>query len=738
MNAEPPDDLTVAMPLSGRASEDNVFAGAVAASGPTPVSASATASASTPSTDAGTGARAPFLSPADSFDSARLPPAGSDNKALAGQHLESTLAPGTRIGEFEILSVVGNGGFGIVYLALDHTLERRVALKEYMPATLACRTPAMFVTLRAGQDAETFQAGLRSFINEARLLARFDHPALLKVYRFWEGNGTAYMAMPFYHGQTLKSLLRQQSQPPDEAWLRTLLAPLLDALEVLHAQRCYHRDIAPDNIQILADGQPLLLDFGAARRAIGDLAQDFTVILKPGYAPIEQYADDPSLRQGPWTDLYALASVIHFTILGKPPAPSVTRLVSDPQVPLAVNAAGRYSAGFLAALDQALAALPRQRPQSVAQLRALLGQQMFPRQPGATVVHHASGEPSVPDDGLGARSQAVLSSGASGASANGSSRSSDGKAGIIRPIRKAVLGTALAVVVIAGAAALLLHRPVTPDATVAGNAASVSKAVEQSKAAPSDATVLPPVPKSAQVAVPARTTGPAQVTVPARTTAPAEVRLPPESTAPIDPVEELERIYQARSSDRLVDVSLDNPRVRIGRDRLRFTIRSNRSGHVYLMMVGSDRSQFHLLFPNAIDRNNLIKAGTPLTLPRPTWRMDAAGPPGIDHFVVLVSETPRDFSAAGLRKSDPFAEFPLTGARPGMSAAGDSSSGSDRQGGNGAGDGDGAGDTGGSPGNEHDGLPLYAGRAICPGKIDTPCSPVYGAASFAIEEVRQR
>jgi serine/threonine protein kinase len=223
----------------------------------------------------------------------------------------NALKAGTRFGELELCGVIGEGGFGIVYTALDHSLERQVALKEYMPASLAARGAGGRVEVRSDEHREAFEAGRKSFVNEARLLAQFDHPALLKVYRFWEANDTAYMAMPLYQGVTLKDRLRALAGPPDEAWLMAMIAPLTEALAVLHAQRCYHRDIAPDNVLLLSDGErPLLLDFGAARRVIGDITQALTVILKPGYAPIEQYADEADLKQGPWTDVYALAAVL--------------------------------------------------------------------------------------------------------------------------------------------------------------------------------------------------------------------------------------------------------------------------------------------------------------------------------------------------------------------------------------------------------------------------------------------
>jgi serine/threonine protein kinase len=284
----------------------------------------------------------------------------------------SALPAGTRLGEFELLSLLGIGGFGIVYLAFDHALEREVAVKEYMPASLAGRTETMFVSIRSQSDAETFALGLKSFVNEARLLARFDHPSLLKVHRFWEGNGTAYMAMPVLRGQTVKEVRLAMSEPPSEAWLRSVLNPLLGAIEKLHSEGVYHRDIAPDNIQIEPDGRPVLLDFGAARRVLSDKSQALTAILKPAYAPIEQYAEAGSVKQGPWTDIYALGATLHFLLLGRPPPPATARAVHDDASALTTLALPGCSENFLHIVDWMLAPRPADRPQSVAALREVL------------------------------------------------------------------------------------------------------------------------------------------------------------------------------------------------------------------------------------------------------------------------------------------------------------------------------------------------------------------------------
>jgi len=311
------------------------------------------------------------LSPPDDNDDDRTiirPP----TQRAAAAPLGHTLPLGTHLRDYEITGLIGEGGFGIVYLAWDHSLQRKVAIKEYMPAAMASRVAgSSAIVVKSERHLDTFKAGLKSFVNEARLLARFDHAALVKVYRFWEENGTAYMAMPFYEGPTLKSALAELGQAPSEAQLRTWLAPLLDALTVMHAAQCFHRDIAPDNILLTASG-PLLLDFGAARRVIGDMTHALTVVLKPGYAPIEQYGDVASMSQGAWTDIYALACVVYYAITGKTPTSSVERLMDDRLQPIAVEAKGRYGDGFLRAIDAALAVRPQDRPQNEAQFRALL------------------------------------------------------------------------------------------------------------------------------------------------------------------------------------------------------------------------------------------------------------------------------------------------------------------------------------------------------------------------------
>ena len=287
---------------------------------------------------------------------------------------ENCLPIGTRLAEFEITGLIGEGGFGTVYLAFDHALQRTVAIKEYMPSVLASRGADKSVLVGSQRHQEAFEAGLKSFINEARLLAQFDHPALIKVFRFWEENRTGYIAMRYYEGKTLKNTVKDNPGIVEAAWLESsVMQPILEALEALHKVQILHRDISPDNIMIQKEGSAVLLDFGAARQVIGDMTQALTVILKPGYAPVEQYADDAAMKQGPWTDIYALSAVIYSIIAKKPPATSVARMIKDPVVPLQSSMYPGFSQEFLSAINKGFSVKPEDRPQSVEEFRNLLG-----------------------------------------------------------------------------------------------------------------------------------------------------------------------------------------------------------------------------------------------------------------------------------------------------------------------------------------------------------------------------
>lgn len=291
------------------------------------------------------------------------------------------LPDGTRLGEFEIRGLIGVGGFGMVYRAYDHSLQRDVAIKEYMPTALAGRADGgLHISVRTSNDSETFQKGLRSFVAEARMLAKFEHPSLVRVFRFWEANDTAYMVMPLYRGMTLKQARQCMRLPPTEAWLRKVLWCILGALKVLHRGTALHRDVSPDNIFLQDSGPPVLLDLGAARLAISDTAKQHTAILKVNYAPIEQYADSQGVPQGPWTDLYALAAVVHGLLCNEPPLPAMIRVVNDKMPPfgnvvktVASEFGQGYSEQFTHGINWALSIQPQDRPQSVREFARSLG-----------------------------------------------------------------------------------------------------------------------------------------------------------------------------------------------------------------------------------------------------------------------------------------------------------------------------------------------------------------------------
>lgn len=288
------------------------------------------------------------------------------------QPVATPLPPDTRLGRYVLTRVASQDNLAIVYDAQDTSLQRPVTIKEYMPAQLATRHDGCIVYPFTSRHAKTFELGRHSFIGEARLLAQLRHPGLLEVLHFWEQNGTAYWALPCHEGRTLQQVIDKQGSLITRQWLQQTFSPLLDALEHMHAADCYHRDVSADNILLLNDGRPLLLDLGTVRRAIGDAEQALTVMLKPGYAPIEQYLNHPTLRHGPWTDIYALAATLYYAVSGKLPAAAAARMMHDGVPPLSALQPPGYDNAFLDAIDKGLSIRPENRPQSIAEFRALL------------------------------------------------------------------------------------------------------------------------------------------------------------------------------------------------------------------------------------------------------------------------------------------------------------------------------------------------------------------------------
>ena len=312
------------------------------------------------------------------------------------------LPPGTLLdGSYRIKGVVGSGGFGITYEADEINLGTVVAVKEYYPLDFGERAGTMSVRPKSDRHVRTFDWGRSSFIREARTLARFDHPSIVNVSRVFEANSTAYMVMRFERGRSFEAWLRELGRLPTQEELDRIVAPLLDALQTLHAADFLHRDIAPDNIIVRADGTPVLLDFGAARRAVAEMSQVFTGIVKAGYSPHEQYSSDGRL-QGPWSDLYALGGTLYRAVSGHPPEEATMRFDEDRMPPAVEVGRGHYRPGFLAAIDMCLRVRHSQRPRSVAQLRPMLFEGEEEKVPSLSRIVDALKAP--------IRSQALLSS----------------------------------------------------------------------------------------------------------------------------------------------------------------------------------------------------------------------------------------------------------------------------------------------------------------------------------------
>ena len=289
------------------------------------------------------------------------------------------LAPGTRLDGLEIQKDLGAGGFGITYLARDRSLDVWRAVKEYLPRDWGTRRGDGTVGPRTGSDAGDYRWGLERFLEEARILARFDHRSLVRVYRSFKARGTAYMVMEYVEGRTLEEEV-EASEPWPASRVREVLAQLMDGLEKVHGAEVWHRDIKPKNVMVRPNGTPVLIDFGAARQAIGGHSGALTAVLTPGYAPIEQYS--PRGHQGPWTDIYALGATAYWALSGEVPAEAGERVQADRLLPVAQVARVLVSARLAAAVDAALSVYAADRPQSLEEWRAMLDRPVHVRPPG--------------------------------------------------------------------------------------------------------------------------------------------------------------------------------------------------------------------------------------------------------------------------------------------------------------------------------------------------------------------
>ena len=267
------------------------------------------------------------------------------------------------------MSVLGHGGFGITYYAKDTTLGREVAVKEYLPTTLALRENGSTVVPRSTQLAEDFIWGRERFLEEARILATLEGaPAVVRVYDFLEANGTAYMIMGLARGDTLEERLKRDGKL-SPAIIQRMLDRLLDGLDAVHKTGFLHRDVKPANIILNANNNPTLIDFGASRSSMADRTAAMTAIFTPRYAAAEQLTSD---KQGPWTDIYGLSATLYHAITGKAPPSSLERALNDAYEPLAKLSPEGYSLGILQGIDVGLTVRAKDRPQSIAEWRDIL------------------------------------------------------------------------------------------------------------------------------------------------------------------------------------------------------------------------------------------------------------------------------------------------------------------------------------------------------------------------------
>lgn len=234
---------------------------------------------------------------------------------------------GARVDSFEIRSLLGAGGFGITYLAFDHQLEQTVALKEFCPVRLATRADdGTSLRLRSSGHSKYFDAGRAAFLAEARALAQFRHSSIVRVSRHLEAFGTAYIAMDYEQGDTLRARLRGGASI-DEAAAQEIFVPLLDGLGAVHRRDFLHGDVKPGNVILRADGTPVLIDFGAARGGLSQERQGTLRSYTPGYASPEQHVDVQ--EAGPWSDVYGVGATLFHCLSGRVPPPATERVFAS-------------------------------------------------------------------------------------------------------------------------------------------------------------------------------------------------------------------------------------------------------------------------------------------------------------------------------------------------------------------------------------------------------------------------
>lgn len=271
---------------------------------------------------------------------------------------------------YQIEEILGHGGFGMTYLATDTNLNRKVAIKEYLPSIFAFRNADFDVNPLSADHEKNYTWGLTSFLNEARTLAQFKHRNVVQVQTVFEAYNTAYMVMEYEHGESLDQVFKGRIDQLNQSFFEKLLFPVMEGLQAIHDAGFIHRDIKPGNLYLRSDGSPVLIDFGSARQTSQQETSEMTTLVSQGYTPLEQYSSNFG-EQGPWTDIYSLAASVYHGITGKRPEDALNRSASllstkpDPLPLLTELAPDGYSETFCHAIDCAMLLKPADRPRAL-------------------------------------------------------------------------------------------------------------------------------------------------------------------------------------------------------------------------------------------------------------------------------------------------------------------------------------------------------------------------------------
>jgi eukaryotic-like serine/threonine-protein kinase len=303
----------------------------------------------------------------------------------------AALPDGSELDGYRIVKKISSGGFSIVYLAADAS-GQSVVIKEFLPVSLAQRRPGERVPRVSEQHLSTYRLGLKCFFEEGRALAMICHPNVVRVLNFFRANGTVYMVMDYESGRTLYEHMalgrsRNRKDVLSEQFIRRVFAQVLTGLWEVHANRILHLDVKPANIFLRLDGTPILLDFGAARRALQSSFSNSLPMYTPGYAAPELYRRDAEL--GPWTDVYGVGAALYACMAGKAPPAADVRLAKDEMAALLHGFRGLYSPRLLALADRCLRLNSLERPQSIAVVQKEMAI-VDPEQPKSGLLAHAA------------------------------------------------------------------------------------------------------------------------------------------------------------------------------------------------------------------------------------------------------------------------------------------------------------------------------------------------------------